>query len=130
MNATARADVVCERDYREYLRRAVARRRLQTGCHGHSQWHARGMSAMPETRYARDGDVNLAYQVIGDSGPDLLFVPTATFPIDLLWDEPTVAGHLRRLASFSRLSLTDLLGMGSSDSVPLHDRPAMQEWTD
>ena len=88
------------------------------------------MSATPETRYARDGDAHLAYQVFGDGGPDLLFVPTATFPIDLLWDEPTVAGHLHRLASFSRLILTDLLGVGSSDAVPINDRPAMQSWTD
>ena len=88
------------------------------------------MAAMPETLYAKDGDVNLAYQIIGDSGPDLLFVPTATFPIDLLWDDPTVAGHLRRLASFSRVILTDLLGVGSSDVVPIHDSPAMQAWTD
>ena len=87
------------------------------------------MSATPETRYARDGDAHLAYQIVGD-GPDLLFVPTATFPIDLLWDEPTVAGHLHRLASFSRLILTDLLGVGSSDAVPINDRPAMQSWTD
>ena len=88
------------------------------------------MAAIPDTVYARDGDVNLAYQVVGDGGPDLLFVPTATFPIDLLWDEPSVARHLRRMASFSRLTLTDLLGMGSSDAVPVHDRPAMQAWTD
>ena len=73
---------------------------------------------------------HLAYQIIGDSGPDLLFVPTATFPIDLLWDEPAVAGHLRRLASFSRVILTDLMGVGSSDAVPIHDSPAMQAWTD
>ena len=94
------------------------------------EWHARGMAATPETVYARDGDVHLAYQVVGDAGPDLLFVPTATFPIDLLWDEPTVAANLRRLASFSRLITTDLLGMGSSDAVPIHDLPAMQAWTD
>ena len=55
-------------------------------------WHAHEMAAMPETAYARDGDHHLAYQVVGDSGADLLFVPTATFPIDLLWEEPTVAG--------------------------------------
>jgi class 3 adenylate cyclase len=92
--------------------------------------NAHGMAGTPETRYAKDGDSHhLAYQVVGE-GPDLLFVPTATFPIDLLWDEPTVAGHLRRLASFSRLILTDLLGTGSSDAVPIHDRPAMQAWTD
>ena len=88
------------------------------------------MAAIPETVYARDGDVHLAYQIVGESGPDLLFVPTATFPIHLLWDEPTVAGHLRRLASFSRLILTDLLGVGSSDAVPINERPAMQSWTD
>jgi class 3 adenylate cyclase len=89
------------------------------------------MAVIPDTVYARDGDGHhLAYQIVGGSGPDLLLVPTATFPIDLLWDEPTVAGHLRRLASFSRLILTDLLGMGSSDSVPINERPAMQAWTD
>ena len=88
------------------------------------------MAAIPETLYARDGDDNLAYQIISGSGPDLLFVPTATFPIDLLWDEPTVAGHLRRLASFSRLILTDLMGVGSSDVVAIYDSPAMQAWTD
>ena len=88
------------------------------------------MAAVPETHYARDHDAHLAYQVVGDHGPDLLFVPTAAFPIDLLWDEPTVAGHLHRLASFSRLILTDLLGVGSSDAVPINDRPAMQSWTD
>src|SRR5882757_9621579 len=87
------------------------------------------MGGTPETHYARDGDAHLAYQVVGD-GPDLLFVPTPTFPIDLLWDEPTVAAHLHRLASFSRLILTDLLGVGSSDGVPPNDRPAMQSWTD
>ena len=88
------------------------------------------MATVPETHYARDGDAHLAYQVVGDHGPDLLLVPTAAFPIDLLWDEPTVAGHLHRLASFSRLILTDLLGVGSSDAVPINDRPAMQSWTD
>lgn len=88
------------------------------------------MATVPETVYARDGDAHLAYQVVSDNGPDLLFVPTGTFPIDLLWEEPSVAGHLRRLGSFSRLIMTDLLGVGSSDVVPINDRPAMQAWTD
>jgi pimeloyl-ACP methyl ester carboxylesterase len=43
---------------------------------------------------------------------------------------PQSPGHLHRLASFSRLILTDLLGTGSSDAVPINDRPAMQSWTD
>jgi class 3 adenylate cyclase len=88
------------------------------------------MGGTPKTLYARDGDVYLAYQVVGDRGPDLLFVPGPTFPIDLIWDEPTVAACLRRLASFTRLILTDYLGCGSSDAVPIKDNPAMQSWTD
>ena len=57
-------------------------------------------------------------------------MPTATFPIDLLWEEPTVAGHLRRLASFGRLITSDLLGVGSSDAVPISELAAIQSWTD
>ena len=68
------------------------------------------MSGVPETRYARYGDAHIAYQVLGN-GPDLLFVPLASMPIDLIWDEPAIAGPLRRLASFSRLILTDLIGV-------------------
>jgi len=86
------------------------------------------MGGTPETRYARDGSLHSAYQVVGE-GPDLLLVLNPNFPIDLVWDEPTVAAHLRRLASFSRLILTDLLGIGSSDAAP-HDNPSMQVWTD
>ncbi len=88
------------------------------------------MAAVPETSYARDGDNHLAYQVVSDGGADLLFVPTATFPIDLMWEEPTVAGHLRRLASFGRLITSDLLGVGSSDAVPISSLAAIQSWTD
>jgi class 3 adenylate cyclase len=87
------------------------------------------MGAIPETLYARVGTFDVAYQVIG-AGPDLLFVPPVIFPIELLWDEPTVASHLRRLSSFSRLILTDLLGAGSSDRVPIDNLPAVQLWAD
>ena len=93
-------------------------------------WHAHARAHIPDTVYARDGSANLAYQIAGDRGPDLLFVPTATFPIDLLWDEPTVANQLERLASFSRLITTDLLGVGSSDAISARDLPAIQAWTD
>jgi class 3 adenylate cyclase len=88
------------------------------------------MAASVETVYARDGDANLAYQLLEGAGPNLLFVPTPRFPIDLIWDDPTVARHLGRMATFGRLILTDLLGVGSSDAVPINERPAMQAWTD
>ena len=88
------------------------------------------MATAPETHYAKEAEYHLAYQVLGDAGPDLLYVPTATFPIDLMWDEPTFAHGLRRLASFSRLITCDLLGVGSSDTVPIVGVPAMQGWSD
>ena len=90
----------------------------------------RPVAAAPETRYAFDGEHHVAYQVVSSDGPDLLYVPTATFPIDLMWDEPVFARCLRRLASFSRLITCDLLGVGSSDAVAIADLPAMQAWTD
>jgi class 3 adenylate cyclase/pimeloyl-ACP methyl ester carboxylesterase len=88
------------------------------------------MVTTPETRYTRTDGRFVAFQVFGDAGPDVLYVPTATFPIDLMWDEPTFARGLRRLAGFSRLVTCDLLGVGSSDAVAVHDLPAMQTWTD
>jgi class 3 adenylate cyclase len=87
------------------------------------------MAAAPETRYAMAGGHHVAYQVVDDDGPDLLYVPTATFPIDLMWDEPSFAHGLRRLGSFSRLITCDLLGVGSSDAVT-DNVPAMQAWSD
>ena len=88
------------------------------------------MTRVPETRFAQLGGADIAYQVVGDQGPDLLFTPGPQHPIDLIWEEPAVAGYLRRLASFSRLILTDLLGGGSSDRMSLNHDPVMQTWTD
>jgi class 3 adenylate cyclase/pimeloyl-ACP methyl ester carboxylesterase len=88
------------------------------------------MALAPDTRYARDGDVVLAYQVAGSGDLDLLYVPTATFPIDLMWDEPMLSRSLRRLTSFGRVIATDLLGSGSSDVVSTAEMPAMQAWSD
>jgi pimeloyl-ACP methyl ester carboxylesterase len=78
----------------------------------------------PETRYARSGDVNIAYQIVGDGPRDLVFVPGWVSNIELLWEEPTVATFLQRLASFSRLILFDKRGTGLSDRVK--DMPGLE----
>ena len=52
----------------------------------------------PETRYAQSGDVNIAYQVVGEGPRDLVVVPGWVSNIDLFWDEPHVAPFLERLA--------------------------------
>jgi hypothetical protein len=52
----------------------------------------------PETRYAHSGQVNIAYQVVGDGPRDLVVVPGWVSNIDLFWDEPHVARFLERRA--------------------------------
>src|ERR671926_1779719 len=69
----------------------------------------------PQTRYARSGDVNIAYQVLGDGPLDLVFVMGWVSHLDYFWHEPRFARFLRRLASFSRVILFDKRGTGLSD---------------
>jgi pimeloyl-ACP methyl ester carboxylesterase len=75
----------------------------------------KGMS--PETRYVKSGDVNIAYQVVGDGPVDLVFVMGWVSHLDYFWEETSFARFLRRLASFSRLILFDKRGTGLSDRV-------------
>jgi len=72
----------------------------------------------PETHYARSGDVNIAYQVLGEGPFDLVFVPGSISHVELVWQVPAWAAFNRRLASFSRLILLDKRGTGMSDRVP------------
>ena len=69
----------------------------------------------PKTSYACNGDVNIAYQVIGDGPRDLLFIPAFVSHLDLYWTAPETTAFFRRLASFSRLILFDKRGTGLSD---------------
>ena len=84
----------------------------------------------PETRYARSGDVNIAYQVVGDGPLDLVLVPGFVSHLDIDWDDPRSAYFLGRLASFSRLIRFDKRGTGLSDRVPLRELPTLEERID
>ncbi len=84
----------------------------------------------PETRYAKSGDVNIAYQVVGDGSFDLVYVPGWISNVELMWEEPAHARLLRRLASFSRLILFDKRGTGLSDPVSLDRLPTLEERMD
>jgi class 3 adenylate cyclase len=83
-----------------------------------------------ETRYARSGDVSIAYQVVGDGPFDLVYVPGFVSNIELMWEEPGLARFLERLASFSRLILFDKRGTGLSDPVPTDRLPTLEERMD
>jgi pimeloyl-ACP methyl ester carboxylesterase len=84
----------------------------------------------PETMYARSGDVNIAYQVIGDAPIDLVFVMGWVSHLEYFWREPTFARFLLRLASFARLILFDKRGTGLSDRVPLNELPTLEQRMD
>jgi pimeloyl-ACP methyl ester carboxylesterase len=85
---------------------------------------------VPETRYARSGDVNIAYQVTGEGPIDLVFVMGWVSNLEAFWQEPTVASFFNRLASFSRLILFDKRGTGLSDRVPIDRLPTIEQRMD
>ena len=75
------------------------------------------LTVRPETRYARSGDVSIAYQVLGDGPFDLVFAPGFVSNVEFGWEEPTLERFYRRLASFCRLIIFDKRGTGLSDRV-------------
>ncbi len=86
--------------------------------------------ADPETHYARSREGSVAYQVIGEGPQDLVFIPWWATNIDAMWEEPTIAHFLNRLATFSRLLCFDKRGAGVSDPVPLAALPTLEQWSD
>jgi pimeloyl-ACP methyl ester carboxylesterase len=84
----------------------------------------------PETRYARSGDLHIAYQVVGSGPQDLVFVHGWISHIEHVWEEPSLARFFSRLASFTRLILLDKRGTGMSDPVPLDRLPTLEERMD
>jgi class 3 adenylate cyclase/pimeloyl-ACP methyl ester carboxylesterase len=71
----------------------------------------------PETRYAKSGDVNIAFQVSGDGPFDLVFVSGFTTHLELALTLPDFAAFVDELGSFSRLIRFDKRGTGMSDPV-------------
>jgi class 3 adenylate cyclase len=85
---------------------------------------------LPETKYAKSGDIHIAYQVVGDGPVDLVFIPGWFSHQDLQWEDPAKARFLRRLAAFARLILFDKRGVGLSDRVPPDQLPILEERID
>jgi pimeloyl-ACP methyl ester carboxylesterase/DNA-binding winged helix-turn-helix (wHTH) protein len=86
--------------------------------------------AIPDTHYARSGDVNIAYQVAGNGPIDLVFVMGWVSHLEYFWRETRFASFLNRLSSFSRLILFDKRGTGLSDRVPLNQLPTLEQRMD
>jgi class 3 adenylate cyclase len=84
--------------------------------------------ALPETCYALSGDVNIAYQVMGDGPIDIIMVPGFISHIEFRHELPGYTAFLRRLASFARVVAFDKRGQGLSDRVS--DAPSLEQRMD
>ncbi len=85
---------------------------------------------LSQTRYARSGNLNIAYQVLGEGPIDLVYVPGWVSHVEETWEIPSLARFVDRLASFSRLILFDKRGTGMSDRVALDALPTLEERMD
>jgi pimeloyl-ACP methyl ester carboxylesterase len=81
----------------------------------------------PVTRYARAGDVNIAYQVVGDGPVDLVLAYGMASNVEVFWEEPSLAAFFRRLSEFTRLILFDRRGCGLSDRHDMTATPTLEE---
>ncbi|MGB5707245.1 MAG: adenylate/guanylate cyclase domain-containing protein [Arenicellales bacterium] len=71
----------------------------------------------PQTHFAENGGVNIAYQVFGDGPGDMVFIHGMFSNLDILWEEPRVARFLLALGRLARVILIDRRGTGLSDRV-------------
>lgn len=83
-----------------------------------------------DTRYARCGELHIAYQVIGDGPIDVLFVPNLVSNVEAIWDVTSLSRFLTRLASFARVIIYDHRGSGMSDPLPQSQAPTYEELAD
>jgi pimeloyl-ACP methyl ester carboxylesterase len=74
-----------------------------------------GVDKKPETQFAKNGDLSIAYQVVGDGPVDLVFVPGFMSHVELNWEYLFASAPLDRLSRFARLVVFDKRGSGLSD---------------
>lgn len=84
----------------------------------------------PGAKYARNDDVHIAYQVLGEGPVDILVVPDWVTVMEASWNVDEPARALERLASLGRLILTDTRGSGSSDPAPIGDPATFEHAVD
>ncbi len=82
----------------------------------------------PRTKYAKSGDIHIAYQVLGEGPRDLVYVPGWISHVEYAWEDPSYADFLRRLSAFSRLIMFDKRGTGLSTATSAIRRSS-NAWT-
>jgi class 3 adenylate cyclase len=82
----------------------------------------------PVARYAKSGDLNIAYAVEGDGPIDLVWIPPWISQVEYLWAEPSLERVMARLTQFARVITFDRRGSGLSD--PFFGAPTLEEQMD
>lgn len=85
------------------------------------------MMTIPKTRYAKSGNINLAYQVIGGHKEYLILIPGWVSNVEEVWNIPQLAAWLQYLASLNTLVIFDKRGTGLSDRVDENDLPDVKQ---
>src|SRR5215211_5396090 len=80
-----------------------------------------------KTRYARAGNVSIAYQTVGQGEVDIVFIPCWISHLERLWREPRFAQFVERLSAFGRVILFDKRGTGLSDPMPATKFASLEE---
>ena len=83
---------------------------------------------MSRVRYAKSGDIHIAYQAWGEGVVDLVFAPGFVTHVESLWSEPGMARFLRAMGRFARVVMFDKRGTGMSDRV--EKMPGMDQRVD
>lgn len=84
----------------------------------------------PETQFAWNGDIALAYQVVGEGPVDILYAAGYVSNVELNWEHPAKARFLRRLARSARLIVTDPRGLGCSERLTPNDLAPLETMSD
>src|SRR6266498_2290596 len=99
-----------------YLRRHVTVRSPDRPCRS---------AVKPKTKYAREGDVCIAYQVFGEGPTEIVHTWGPATHVEYMWEHPRVARFYDRLGSFARIVLFDRRGTGASD--PTAGPPTLEQ---
>lgn len=82
----------------------------------------------PEIRYAKSGEISVAYEVVGDGPIDLVIAPGFVSHLEISWENPRIQRFAERLAKFARVITFDKRGTGMSD--PVEDVPTLEDRMD
>ncbi len=85
---------------------------------------------MGETRYAKMGDINVAYRSFGDGPSEIVNVPNWAINIEAIEDIPEMMRFTELMSRVGRFTMFDQPGTGISDPIPLDSLPGLEQWTD